>query len=46
MVQVLDDKHLVVTGTLCDRSGLYKLDQKTRYVYRATISASGKEMVD
>ena len=46
MVQVLDGKHLVATGTLCDRSGLYKLDQKTRYIYRAIISASGKEMVD
>jgi hypothetical protein len=45
-VQVLDGKHLVATGTLCKRSGLYKLDQKTRHIYRATISASGKEMVD
>jgi hypothetical protein len=25
-VQVLDNKHLVATGTLCKRSGLYKLD--------------------
>jgi hypothetical protein len=45
-VQVLDGKHLVATGTLCERSGLYKLDQKTRHIYRATISAAGKEMVD
>jgi hypothetical protein len=45
-VQVLNNKHLVATGTLCERSGLYKLDQKTRHIYQATISASGKEMVD
>jgi hypothetical protein len=43
---VLDNKHLVATKTLCKRSGLYKLDQKTRHIYQATISASGKEMVD
>jgi hypothetical protein len=45
-VQVLDNKHLVATRTLCKRSGLYKLDQKTRHIYQATISASGKKMVD
>ena len=46
MVQVLDGKHRVAIGTLCDRSGLYKLDQKTRHIYQATILALGKEMID
>jgi hypothetical protein len=47
-VAILDRGLTVTTGTLCKRSGLYRLDQigTTARVYRATVTSSGNTMMD